>query len=224
MGYVRMTPSLYAHPFSSYCQKVLIALYENHTPFAWKMLGPDSPENFAELAGLWPLRRFPVLVDHGQIVIEASIIIEHLTVHYAGSVRLLPSEPKAALDIRFMDRFFDNYVMTPMQRIVGDALRTSDTRDPTTVAEARSLLETAYSWLDKRMAAREWAAADAFSLADCAAAPALFYADWAHPIPRGCASVLAYRQRLLTRPSFARVVDEARPYRALFPLGAPDRD
>jgi glutathione S-transferase len=224
MGYGRMTPSLYAHPFSSYCQKVLIALYENHTPFAWKMLGPETPANFAELAALWPLRRFPVLVDHGQIVIEASIIIEYLTLHYAGSVRLLPSEPKAALDIRFMDRFFDNYVMTPMQRIVGDALRTSHTRDPATVAEARSLLETAYSWLDKRMADREWAAADAFSLADCAAAPALFYADWAHPIPTGCASVLAYRRRLLARPSFARVVDEARPYRALFPLGAPDRD
>jgi glutathione S-transferase len=219
-----MTPSLYAHPFSSYCQKVLIALYENDTPFAWKTLAPETPANFAELAGLWPLRRFPVLVDDGQIVIEASIIIEYLSLHYAGSVRLLPSEPKAALDIRFMDRFFDNYVMTPMQRIVGDALRTPHSRDPVAVTEARSLLATAYSWLDQRLADREWAAADAFSLADCAAAPALFYADWVHPIPRECARVLAYRRRLLERPSFARVVDEARPYRALFPLGAPDRD
>jgi glutathione S-transferase len=220
----RMTPSLYAHPFSSYCQKVLIALYENDTPFAWKMLGPETPANFAELTGLWPLQRFPVLVDDGRVVIEASIIIEYLTLHYAGSVHLIPTEPNAALDSRFMDRFFDNYIMTPMQRIVGDALRTPDKRDTQTVAEARSLLETAYSCLDRRMADREWAAADGFSLADCAAAPALFYADWAHPIATHFASVLAYRRRLLARPSFARVVDEARPYRSLFPLGAPDRD
>jgi glutathione S-transferase len=224
MGNGRMTPSLYAHPFSSYCQKVLIALYENNTPFAWKMLGPETPANFAELAGVWPLQRFPVLVDDGRVVMEASIIIEYLTLHYAGSVRLIPADPKAALDIRFMDRFFDNYIMTPMQRIVGDARRTTDKRDKQTVAEAQSLLETAYSWLDRRMADRAWAAADGFTLADCAAAPALFYADWAHPIARRFAGVLAYRSRLLARPSFARVVDEARPYRPLFPLGAPDRD
>jgi glutathione S-transferase len=219
-----MTPSLYAHPFSSYCQKVLIALYENNTPFGWKMLGPDTPANFAELRGFWPLQRFPVLVDEGRVVIEASIIIEYLALHYPGPVRLLPTEPKAALEARFMDRFFDNYVMTPMQRIVGDALRAPDKRDTATVGEARSLLETAYSWLDGRMADRNWATGDAFGLADCAAAPALFYADWAHPIPPHFTGVLAYRRRLLARPSVARVVDEARPYRPLFPLGAPDRD
>jgi glutathione S-transferase len=144
--------------------------------------------------------------------------------HYAGPGRLIPSEPKAALDIRFMDRFFDNYVMTPMQRVVGDALRTPDKRDEQTVTEARALLEKAYLWLDARMAGRSWAAGEAFSLADCAAAPSLFYADWVHPIGAQFADLVAYRKRLLSRPSFARAVDEARPYRKLFPLGAPDRD
>jgi glutathione S-transferase len=215
---------LYAHPFSSYCQKVLIALYENGVPFELKMLGPETPDNFAELARMWPLQRFPVLVDGDRIFMEASIIIEHVALHYAGPGRLIPSEPKAALDIRFMDRFFDNYVMTPMQRVVGDALRTPDKRDEQTVTEARALLEKAYLWLDARMAGRSWAAGEAFSLADCAAAPSLFYADWVHPIGAQFADLVAYRKRLLSRPSFARAVDEARPYRKLFPLGAPDRD
>jgi glutathione S-transferase len=123
-----------------------------------------------------------------------------------------------------MDRFFDNYVMTPMQKIVLDSFRSIERRDHQGVADARTLLDTAYRWLDERMRAREWAAADAFSLADCAAAPALFYADWAHPIGGNFESVRAYRRRLLARPSLARAVDEARPYRELFPLGAPDRD
>ena len=215
---------LYAHPFSSYCQKVLIALYENGVPFELKMLGPETPDNFAELARMWPLQRFPVLVDGDRIFMEASIIIEHVALHYAGPGRLIPSEPKAALDIRFMDRFFDNYVMTPMQRVVGDALRTPDKRDEQTVTEARALLEKAYLWLDARMAGRSWAAGEAFCLADCAAAPSLFYADWVHPIGAQFADLVAYRKRLLSRPSFARAVDEARPYRKLFPLGAPDRD
>jgi len=215
---------LYAHPFSSYCQKVLIALYENSVPFELKMLGPETPDNFAELARMWPLQRFPVLVDGDQTLIEASIIIEHVALHHAGPGRLIPLEPKAALDIRFMDRFFDNYVMTPVQRVVGDALRTPDKRDEQTVTEARALLEKAYLWLDARMAGRSWAAGEAFSLADCAAAPSLFYADWVHPIGAQFADLVAYRKRLLSRPSFARAVDEARPYRKLFPLGAPDRD
>jgi glutathione S-transferase len=123
-----------------------------------------------------------------------------------------------------MDRFFDNYVMTPMQKIVLDAIRAAADRDPAGVADARSLLDVAYRWLDGALTGREWAAGSAFSLADCAAAPALFYADWVHPIGAGCANVRAYRRRLLARPSFARAVDEARPYRPNFPLGAPDRD
>ena len=219
-----MTMKLYAHPFSSYCQKVLIALYENATPFEWRLLAPENPQAAAELAALWPLKRFPVLVDDGHALMEASIIIEHLELHHPGPVRLIPADARAALEVRFMDRFFDNYVSTPLQRIVFDSLRPASQRDPCGVDEARTMLETAYRWLDQTMSGREWAAGDAFSLADCAAAPALFYADWAHPIDAAFGNVHGYRRRLLTRPSFARAVEEARPYRSLFPLGAPERD
>lgn len=214
--------TLYAHPFSSYCQKVLIALYENATPFSLRMLG--EAEANREFEALWPLKRMPVLVDEGHTIMEASIIIEHLRLHHPGPVRLLPDDAKAALDVRFMDRFFDNYVMTPMQRIVADHMRAPESRDAQTVTEARALLDTAYGWLDARMADREWASGGGFSLADCAAAPALFYADWTHPIGEVFGNVRTYRRRLLSRPSFARAVDEARPYRSFFPPGAPDRD
>ncbi len=219
-----MSLQLYAHPFSSYCQKVLIPLYENAIPYELRMLGPGHDDVAAEHARLWPLKRMPLLVDGGRTVVEASIIVEYLDVHHPGAVRLIPADPDAALDVRMMDRFFDNYVMTPMQRIVFDSLRPAEARDPHGVGEAHALLDTAYAWLDDTMRGREWAAAGAFSLADCAAAPALFYADWVHPIPAALAHAQAYRQRLLARPSFARAVDEARPYRAFFPLGAPDRD
>lgn len=215
---------LYAHPFSSYCQKVLIALYENAIPFDFRLLTPDDERTAAEHAELWPLKRMPVLVDEGRTVVEASIIVEHLGLHHPGPVRLIPEDPRAALEVRMMDRFFDNYVMTPMQKIVGDRLRAEEHRDPYGVVEARKLLDTAYSWLDGTVTRRAWAASDGFSLADCAAAPALFYADWAHPIAGAFPNVQAYRRRLLARPSFARAVDEARPYRRFFPLGAPDRD
>ncbi len=215
---------LYAHPFSSYCQKVLIALYENAIPFELRMLTPGDEHVAAEHAALWPLRRMPLLVDEDRTVMEATIIIEHLGLHHPGPVRLVPDHPHDALDVRMMDRFFDNYVMTPMQKIVGDALRAPEDRDPKGVAEARTTLDTAYRWLDDTLAGREWAAGNTFSLADCAAAPALFYADWAHAIGTGLSNVHAYRRRLLARPSFARAVDEARPYRPFFPLGAPDRD
>jgi len=219
-----MAMKLYAHPFSSYCQKVLIAFYENDTPFEFRMLTPDDAQMAAELEGLWPLKRFPVLVDDGRTVVEASIIIEHLGLHHAGPVRLIPADARVALEVRFMDRFFDNYVATPQQKIVFDRIRSAENRDRQGVAEARAMLDTAYRWLDEAMTGREWAAGAAFSLADCAAAPALFYADWTHPIDEVFANVHAYRRRLLARPSFARAVDEARPYRPLFPLGAPDRD
>jgi len=219
-----MSLKLYAHPFSSYCQKVLVALYENGTPYTLRFLDLADPAVTAELEALWPLKRMPVLVDGDRTIREATIIIEHLALHHPGPSVLIPADAKAALEVRFMDRFFDNYVMTPMQRIVGDRLRPADERDSYGVAEARVLLDTAYRWLDRRMAGREWAAGEAFSLADCAAAPALFYADWSHPIADGLPNVRAYRSRLLSRPSVARAVDEARPYRSLFPLGAPDRD
>ena len=214
---------LYAHPFSSYCQKVLIALYENDIPFELRMLDGDE-QVAAEHAALWPLKRMPVLVDAGRTVLEASIIVEHLALHHPGPVKLVPADPQAALDVRMMDRIFDNYVATPMQRIVFDSIRAPENRDPQGVAEARKMLDTAYGWLNETMREREWAAGKAFSLADCAAAPALFYADWAHRIGEEFSSVRAYRARLLARPSFARAVEEARPYRPLFPLGAPNRD
>ncbi len=215
-------PRLYAHPFSSYSQKALIALYENQTEFDYRNL-EDAQAN-AELAALWPMRRFPVLVDGDRTVIEATSVIEYLDLHYPGLVKLIPEDRDSALEVRMLDRFFDNYVSTPQQKLVFDSMRSEADHDPYGVKEARAMLETAYAWLDRRMATREWAVGATFTLADCAAAPFLFYADWTHAIAPRFAHVRAYRERLLARPSFKRAVDEARPYRAYFPLGAPDRD
>lgn len=217
-----MTLHLYAHPFSSYCQKALTALYENDTPFEMHLL--EGSDAMRELAALWPMKRFPVLVDGGRTVIEATSIIEYLDVHHPGPVHLIPDNRAAAIEVRMMDRFFDNYISTPQQKVVADALRPEDVRDPHGVAQARAMLDTAYAWLDNVMADRTWAAGDDFTLADCGAAPFLFYADWTHPIDDRFANVRDYRRRLLARPSFARAVEEARPYRGYFPLGAPDRD
>lgn len=219
-----MPLQLYYHPFSSYSQKALIALYENGTPFEPHVLaGPGAPATL-EWARLWPIRRFPVLVDGARTLPEASIIVEYLALKYPGPVRLIPEQADAALEVRMLDRFFDNYVSTPQQKIVFDALRPEPLRDAHGVTEARAMLDTAYAWLDQHLQGRQWAAGERFSLADCGAAPFLFYADWTHPIGAQHRQVIAYRRRLLERPSFARAVDEARPYRPLFPLGAPDRD
>ena len=215
---------LFGHPFSSYTWKALIAFYENDLAFTFRGLGPDAPENGARFAGLWPIGKFPLLVDEGRTVMESSSIIEHLQLHHPGPVRLIPDDPDRAMEVRMLDRISDNYVMGNMQRVVGDALRPPERRDAAEVAQAKSALETAYRWPDGWMAGRDWAAAGQFSLADCAFAPALFYADWVHPIAEEWANVRAYRARLLARPSVARCVEEARPYRPLFPLGAPDRD
>jgi glutathione S-transferase len=217
-----MTLMLYAHPFSSYCQKVLMALWENETPFIYRHL--EDPGASEERTALWPLGRFPVLVDAGRMVVESSIIIEHLDLHHQGRVRLLPHDKAAALEVRFMDRFFDNYVMTAMQKPVFEALRTEGERKEEAMNEARRALETAYAWLESRLGDREWAAGDEFTMADCAAAPSLFYSDWVHHVGTAFPRLRAYRAELLARPSFARAVDEGRPYRAYFPLGAPDRD
>ena len=213
---------LYSHPFASYCWKVLIALYENGTPFECRSV--DDPRNFAELAALWPMKKFPVLLAGDHALIESSVIIEYLQLHHPGPVRLIPDQPAAALQARFLDRTFDNYVMTPMQKVVGDALRAADARDGFGVAEARGQLGQAYAWLESILAGRTWAGGADFTLADCAAAPALFYADWVHAIAPQFPRLRDYRARLLARPSIARVVEEARPYRQLFPLGAPQRD
>lgn len=219
-----MPPVLFAHPFSSYCQKVLTALYENRTDFSLRLIEFQKPEDEAALEAVWPLKRFPVLVDGDRTVIESSIIIEYLQSHHPGPVRLLPEDPDTALEVRFMDRIFDNYVMTSTQRIVFDQIRAPEDRNPFGVAESRTMLDRIYAWLDRRLADRQWAAGTDFTLADCAAAPSLFYADWVYEIPDGFRHLRRYRAQLLARPSFARAVDEARPYRGFFPGGAPNRD
>ena len=215
---------LFAHPFSSYCQKAIIAFYEHGVPFRFRLLSPEDPATLAEQRALWPLAKMPVLRDGGRVLVEASIIIEHVDQVAARPQRLVPVEPQLEIDVRMLDRVFDNYVMTPMQKIVGDRLRPDDAvRDPHGVAEARALLRQAYAWLDARVGGSEWITGG-FSLADCAAAPSLFYADWVEPIGAEHAALRAYRARLLARPSVARVVDEARYFRPYFPGGAPDRD
>ncbi|MDH0346432.1 glutathione S-transferase family protein [Aeromonas dhakensis] len=212
---------LYAHPFSSYSQKVLIALYENATPFDYRNLEELAANT--ELAALWPLKRFPVLLDDGRCILESSTIVAHLQAHHPGPVCLIPPGD-AGLEVHMLDRVFDNYVMTPMQKVVLDALRPAADRDRYGVVEARELLDQIYLWLDQRLEGRHWIAGAGFTLADCAAAPSLFYADWAHEIPAGYGRLRAYRARLLSHPSIVRVVDDARPFRHYFPLGAPARD
>lgn len=220
-----MTPLIvYGHPFSSYTQKVLIALYENATPFEFRCISPAHPENSAEWLARWPLRKFPLLVDGGRDVAETSIIIEYLQHAHPGPAPLVPDEPSAALAVRFMDRFFDLHVMEAAQCAVDGAITGDATRARNGLARSVSRLDRAYGWLETRLAGSAWAADDRFTLADCAAAPSLFYADWVHRIGDRYPVLRAYRSRLLARPSVARAVDGARPYRHLFPLGAPDRD
>jgi glutathione S-transferase len=218
-----MPLTLYAHPFASYCWKPLIALYENATPFTYRVV--DDAVGWAELESLWPIRKFPLLRDGEATIVESSIIVEYVAHRYPGATPMIPADDEeAALLVRFMDRFFDNYVMSPMRTLVADRLRAGSERDAKGVADARKMLDVAYAWLEQRLTPDMWAAGSAFSLADCSAAPALFYADWVHPIGDRFPRVLAYRGRVLARPSVARVVDEARPFRPLFPQGAPDRD
>ncbi|WAM23024.1 glutathione S-transferase family protein [Myxococcus sp. NMCA1] len=220
-----MSLVLYGHPFSSYTQKVLIALYENGTPFEFRCIGPETPQHSAEWSRRWPLRKFPLLVDGERDIAETSIIIEYLQLAHPGPVRLLPAEPMAALAVRFLDRFFDLHVMNAAQHAVDGALTGDSVKRQEGLALAVKKLEVAYAWLEGQLAGRTWAAAgEDFTLADCAAAPSLFYADWTHQISDAFPVLRAYRTRLLARPSFARAVNEARQFRPLFPLGAPDRD
>jgi glutathione S-transferase len=211
---------LFGHPFSSYTWKALIALYETGVPFEFRNIsGSENPENEAAFLGHWPVGKFPLLVDDGEPIMESSVIVEHV------APGLIPADRNAAREARMLDRLFDNHVMTPVQSIVAEHLPfITPTPDEGRIARARSALDKIYPWLDVRLAGRDWAAGNDFTLADCAGAPALFYADWVHPIPEELRTLKEYRVRVLARPSVARVVDEARPYRKLFPLGAPDRD
>ena len=217
-----MSLTLYAHPFAAYCWKVLIALYELETPFSYRMV--EDASGWAEVGSLWPMKKIPVLRDGEATIVESSIIVEYLVHRHSGATPLIPENHEEGLKARFMDRVFDNYVMTPMQTLVSDRMRAGGERDVRGVADARKLLDVAYGWLDDELGRHAWASGTGFSLADCSAAPALFYSDWVHPIGDQFPAVRAYRRRVLARPSVARVVDEARPYRKLFPQGAPDRD
>ena len=170
------------------------------------------------------MRKFPLMLDGEREIVETSIIIEYLQLAHSGPVKLLPADPMAALDVRFLDRFFDLHVMDAMQVAMDSALKRVPIKSEEGLAIARERLERAYGWLEKHLVDRTWAAGDDFTLADCAAAPSLFYADWTHRISDAFPRLRAYRSRLLARPSFARAVEEARPFRPLFPLGAPDRD
>jgi glutathione S-transferase len=212
---------LYQHPFAMYCWKPLIALYERDVPFTPDLVEADR----SALAALWPPASIPVLVDDRVVVPESSIIVEHLDRH-GDAPPLIPTAPDEALQARLWDRVADSDVTTPVQRIVGDALRPPDAKDPHGVSQAQATLDLAYATLDRQLNGRDhdgWLAGDDFTLADCAAAPALHYADVVHPLDRDAHPALAaYFQRVLTRPSVARVVEEARPYRQLFPLPWPE--
>lgn len=217
-----MALQLYYHPFSSYCHKALLAFHENGIAFEGRVIeGPDSPA-YQELAARWPVKRFPMLVDGDQQVMEATCIIEYLQTCHPGPVQLIPADARAALEVRWLDRFFDNYISTPVQKIVFNEGRPDPAlRDPYGVDEAHAMLDNAYDWLERHMQGRRWASGDAPTLADCGAAPFLFYAHWVHPIDARHPNIRAYRKHLLQWPSFARCVEDARPYRALFPLPIP---
>ncbi len=219
-----VTLELFGHPFSSYCWKAAIALDEVEADWMWRVIEPGS-EWTAVWENLWPIKRFPVLRDGERVVAEASAIIEYLHVHHRGAGDpLIPEDGDAAVQARMLDRFFDHYVSDPQARFVFNAIRPADQRDPLAEQEGGAMLDRAYAWLEGHIAGRKWATGKAFSMADCAAAPALFYADWTYPLGECFPEVTAYRQRLLARPSIARAVDGGRPYRDFFPLGAPDRD
>ena len=209
------SPRLYAHPFSSYCQKVLVALYENATPFDYRSL--EDPANRSALAQLWPMQRFPVLRDGGRTLVEATCIIEYLDRHYPGPTRFVPEDAEEALRVRFAERFFDFYVQDNMSKIVTDRIRPQGRQDDFGVEKAKGELAAAYDALEARLPQGMWPTGDAFTLADCAAAPALFYAGKVQPFADTHPKLAAYYDRLCLRPSFMRVLDEAEPYFKMFP-------
>ncbi|WP_198040415.1 glutathione S-transferase family protein [Sphingopyxis sp. QXT-31] len=213
----------YGHPFSSYTWKALIALYEKDIAFDYRNVDPAVPDHMPELRAHWPVGQFPLIVHDGVPYFETSIIIEYLD-RLIPEPRMIPADPDAALKVRFFDRIFDHHVMAQGQHVVNDAIRGPDGHVPSIVDGAKAKLETIYAWLDKELAGGGWATPHGFTLADCASAPSLFYADWVHRIDEKYENLRGYRARLLAHPSVSRCVEEARPYRAYFPLGAPDRD
>ncbi|MBS0590101.1 MAG: glutathione S-transferase family protein [Proteobacteria bacterium] len=215
-----MSIKLYGHPFAAFVWKPLIAAYERGVAFEFCMVDPDHAENAARMRELSPTGQFPALVDGDREVTQSNSVIEYLD-RIGDAPPMIPTDVDVALDSRMLTYVFDAYVAEPMQNVVAEALRASNEQDLHRVVEAKAKLDKAYGWLEKRIGSG-WANGRNFSIADCAAAPALFYSDWVHAIPAG--PLKDYRARLLKHPSIARVVDEARPYRRFFPLGAPDRD
>ena len=213
----------YGHPFSSYTWKVLIALYEKGIAFDYRSVDPAFPGHMPELRAHWPVGQFPLLVHDGVPWFETSIIIEYLD-HLVPEPRLIPQDFDAALKVRLFDRIFDHHVMNRRQAVVNDALRGPENHLPILVEQTHARLDIIYAWLDKELAGGGWATPYGFTMADCAAAPSLFYADWVYQIPETFENLRAYRARLLAHPTVSRCVEDARPYRAYFPLGAPDRD
>ena len=211
-----MSLTLYYHPLASFCHKVLIALYENGTEFERRIIDLGNEVDRAELQALWPFCKFPVIRDHGRKrdVAESTVIIEYLDRYFGGERPLIPGEWDDALEVRLWDRLFDNYVHAPMTQIVAD--RISGAHGDLT--SQRATLATAYGMIDRRMASRTWVAGQHFSMADCAAAPALFYASTLQPFPDAFSHLRAYFDRLIERPSFKRVIEEAKPYFSLYPF------
>jgi glutathione S-transferase len=214
-----MALTLYYHPLASFCWKALIALYENGTPFTPHIVDLANPEAAAAFRKMWPIGKFPVLRDDARdrTVPESSIIIEYLAQHYPGKTALLPADAELARQVRFRDRFYDLYVHEPMQKIVTDRLRPEGRHDQHGVEHAKGVLQTALGMIDADMGSRTWAMGEAFTMADCAAAPALFYADKVMPFAATHRHAAAYLGRLMQRPSFARVLEEAQPYFKMFP-------
>ena len=214
-----MSLQLFMHPLSSFCHKALIAFYEHGMPFEARIIDLGHAESRAELQAIWPLTKFPVLKDNARqcTIPESTIIIEYLDQHYAGPVRLIPQDAELAREVRFYDRVFDAYVHLPMQKIVGDKIRPGDSKDPYGVEEAKATLRVAYAMLDEYMAGRTWAVGNAFTMADCAAAPALFYANKVLPLGADHGNLATYLDRLMIRPSYARALEEAQPYFSMFP-------
>jgi glutathione S-transferase len=212
-----MMIEVYGHPLSSYCWKVFVALRELGIDYDLKQLGPDQPENSAEFVRRWPLAKMPVLVDGDRERIESSIIVEYADL-LSGGGKLVPADPEAALRVRFLDRVFDNYVMTPMGQFTFDFLRPEGAKDPYGVVQARALLDKAYGWLEANLPAAGWAAGAGPSLADCAAAPALYYADKVNPLGGRFPNLQAYLDRLVAWPAFAGVVADAQPFWHMFPF------